>query len=78
VLSFLRNILIIFALAFVGFLISSKEYRDDFDKFLRKVKKELETHAVYYLVFITVVSAILRFRRGFFRNISERKLGHYA
>ena len=60
-LNFLKNILLVSVLAFLGFLISNKEYKKDFDRLLEKVKKELENHSIYYLVFICVVSALLRF-----------------
>jgi len=60
-LNFIKNILIISLIAFVGFLISSKEYRDSFDRFLKKMAKELEIHSNYYLAFIVIISAILRF-----------------
>jgi len=60
-LNFLKNILLVSALAFLGFLISNKEYKKDFDRLLEKVKKELENHSIYYLVFICIVSALFRF-----------------
>jgi len=62
VLSYIKNILIISLIAFIGFLISNREYRDSFDKFLKKLMEEFKAHSKYYLAFIVVVAAILRFR----------------
>jgi len=60
VLSYIKNILIISSVALVGFLVSNKEYRNSFDRFLRKLKKSLEDRSAYYLAFIIIIAAILR------------------
>lgn len=60
-LNYIKNILIISLIAFIGFLISNKEYRDSFDKFLKKLMEEFKAHSKYYLAFIVVIAAILRF-----------------
>ncbi len=57
---FLKGILAAIIITFAGFLISNKNYREDFDEFLKKLSRKAEENHTCILIIILVFAFFLR------------------